>query len=148
MADNHIWDEAYGVSYISTSGATTIATVNVPIKVAGTTTAGELEGFTHTTPGKLTYTGIETAVFKATIHAVIDPAAHPAALLIGIGVNGVQDAASLLGLNVAAHTVPTSFNTTCLVELETDDYVEIFIENNTDNGNVELDCGHLVLVRQ
>ena len=136
----------YASCYISAKASTTIATVNVPIKIAGTTTAGLLNGFTHTSPGKLTYTGNETKVFEISIHGVIDPAAHPAALLVGVGKNGTQDATTLLGLNVPVHTVPTSFSTHGLVSLASTDYVEIFIENNTDNGNVEFDNAQFVVV--
>ena len=136
----------YASCYISTPGVTTIATVDVPIKIAGVTTVGLLNGFTHTSPGKLTYTGNETKVFHVSVNAVIDPAAHPAALLVGVGKNGTQDAATLLGLNVAAHTVPTSFTTHGLISLVTGDYIEVFIENNTDNGNVEFDVAQFVVV--
>ena len=136
----------YASCYISTPAVTTIATVDVPIKIGGATTVGLLNGFTHTSPGKLTYTGNETKVFHVSVNAIIDPAAHPAALLVGVGKNGTQDAATLLGLNVAAHTVPTSFTTHGLISLVTGDYIEVFIENNTDNGNVEFDVAQFVVV--
>ena len=72
----HVEGAIYGSCFISTPANTVIATVNVPIKAAGATTAGLLNGFTHTSPGKLTYTGSLTGRFLVNVVGVIDPAAN------------------------------------------------------------------------
>lgn len=55
----------YGEAYVSTPAATTTSQTPTFTKIAGTYTAGELSGFTHSA-GTLTYTGTNTKKFRVT----------------------------------------------------------------------------------
>lgn len=116
---------------------TVITTINTPVKVLGTTTAGDLADFTHTS-NRLTYTGTTTKKFMVEAIASINPASG-----LGIdystyiAVNGVIKASSKnRAFSSAGSQIP--INSACLCELATNDYVEVWIENNDNTVNVTM----------
>ncbi len=125
----------YSSMYISSSAETSIAGVNTPVKVAGTTTEGaKLRDFTHTN-GRLTYTGAPIRAFIITAALSFTVAANSKVIAFHIAKNGTPIAASEqhrkagIGADVGSTTVLVE------VELNTDDYVELFVENTTDDTN-------------
>ena len=119
------------LSMAGNSTASTIATINTPVLVAGTWVVGSTSLFTGTTAGRLTYTGTGGAV---TINAVVDiePASGTAKeLTTYIAINGTVVASS--GRKVTADS-GLALNVALLwqVMMATNDYVELYVENNTD----------------
>ena len=149
MAGLTEYEGAYGACYISAATETALATVNVALPVTSTTTVtGPLKGFSHTSPtGKLTYLAPQTGFFSVNISAVVDTAADTTSYSVGAGVNGAIVAASETLKVVPAHAVPEHFSSSCIVELDQGDYVEIMVENQTDHEDIEVLFAELVVVR-
>ena len=141
------YNGSYGECYISTPGATTIATQNVAVAAAGTTTAGPLRGFTHTSPGKLTYTAPQPADFMVNITAILDTAVNAKTFSVAVGINGTIQVAAETQQAIAATTAPEVFSSSYIVALTVGDYIQIMVENVTDNANVTLDQGSLIVTR-
>jgi len=117
----------------NTAGTTiTIAAVNTPVKIAGTWVDTRSSQFTNTTDGRATYDGGKDAVLPITIAVNAEPVsgtnkdftiyvAINGTIVSDYGVPGRADSGS--PVNVA---VPFQ------EKLSTSDFVEVFLENNTD----------------
>lgn len=126
--------EVYGEVHMHDNATETIiATSNTPVKVLGITSAGKLNKFIHTN-NRLTYIGSETIVFpfSCTISAS------------RVG-GGSEDYTFYLAINDVVQnkthirrtltSTGGSISLTSLLELETNDYVELWVENNTGTGD-------------
>ncbi len=112
---------------------TVIAAANTPVKVLGTTTSGFINNFEHTS-NRLTYKGKETRIF--------DFIAAISASRVGGGsedytfylaINGIVQNKTHQRRNLTADG--GSITVTGLLELNTDDYVEVWAENNGGTAN-------------
>ena len=114
---------------------TTIASVDTPVKVAGTTLVGaSIALFTHA-DNRLTYTGPTTHEFMVTAVGAVT-AANNKALGIYIAKNGTPIGESEMYVTGAGTTALVNWSTQHLVEMATNDYVEIWVENETDATDV------------
>ena len=141
-----VTQSAYGECYISSIATTTIASTGVFVKVAGTTTAGTLSNFTHTNGNRLTYTGTATRKFLVT-----------AALSFhGTSTNDYKFA---FNKNVSTILTPSTVSTTgmgagnlahvscqTIVELTTNDYIEVHVTNADATNNATIDFMNMVAV--
>jgi len=117
------------------STATSISAVGTPAKAAGTTTAGTLDNFTHTN-NRLTYTAVDTRRFSVFVDTTLQAASADQNAGIIIFKNGTQvfapntttvgDIATKRGNNAAS----------ALVSLATNDYIEVFLVNDTSSDNL------------
>jgi hypothetical protein len=125
---------------INNTTDTTIGTpnVNVWVKAAGTTTAGENNSprWTHTT-NRLTYTGNVTGDFVVTSTATVRAAATNQVISIGIAKNGtiVDNSETTIRTAVTNQEYPGSSQT--VLEMSTGDFVEFFVRN-TSSTNVRV----------
>lgn len=129
--------------YISSSSATTISTVNTWTKVAGTTTAVNAFRFDDDsgTSNRARYLGTQTVdkqinvslsatsannnkVYEVAIYKYDDSAASGA-----IATQSIQSRKIATGADVG------QFSITALIEMDTNDYVEVHIRNVTDTDN-------------
>ena len=129
------YGSAYGNCYISTPGETTIATVNVPVALAGASTAGPLNSFSHTSPGKLTYLASNTETFLVNATAVVTCAGDAKRIVLSIAKNTTVNTASEIGVTMATGAIATSLSSQAVVELAQGDYVSVYIENTVDDVN-------------
>lgn len=126
------------IGYYTMNGnvvASNIVTQGVAVKIAGTTTAqGITQRFTHTN-NRLTYSGALTRNFKATAVLSFTGGTNDR---VGVYVakNGTVIANS--EIYSTANTAGRSENVVAqaLVELATSDYVEIWIENDSDTDDI------------
>jgi hypothetical protein len=126
------------IGYYTMNGnavASDVITQGVAVKVAGTTTAqGITQRFTHTN-NRLTYSGALTRNFRVSGVLSFTSGANDK---IGVYVakNGTPIANS--EIYSTANTAGRSENVTAqaLVELATNDYVEIWVENDTDTDDI------------
>lgn len=114
-----------------------IATQGVFEKIEGTTTASaENEKFSHTN-NRLTYTGGITREFVVTAscsaNSVVTPAAN---ITVRIAKNGVTLAESESQATTSSSGRNENFYCQTLVQLATNDYVELFIANNSTANNL------------
>jgi hypothetical protein len=138
---------AYGEYYISsTPVATTIVSIGAFVKVAGTTTTGNLSNFTNATNNRLTYTGTTTRKFLIT-----------AALSFhGTGTNDYKFAfykntSTILTASIISTTGTGAGNLAhvscqCIVELATTDFIELFVANADATNNPTVDFMNVTAV--
>lgn len=123
--------------YTMTGNATvtTISALSTPVKVAGTTTASAVnQKFTHTS-NRLTYTGAITRDFYVSATVTLSSGNNNQ---VGVYVtkNGLtlDESETYLTTNTGGRVENGMVQT--LVELSENDYIEIFVENNTSTTNV------------
>ena len=142
-----VTQSAYGECYISSVTATTIGTTGDFVKVAGTTTAGtSLSNFTHPASNRLTYTGTATRKFLITT----------ALSFHGSATNDYKfafhkNASSLLSASIISTTGAGTgdlAHVSCqtIVELATNDFIEVFVTNADAPNNATIDFMNMVAV--
>lgn len=116
---------------------TVIATVNVPVKIVGTTTVGhKTNDLTHTN-GRLTYTGANIKKFfvkcSASVKRGTGSGTKEISLLIArtfVVVPATEIVTTPNGNNIIACTCQG------IIELPTGNCIEIFIKNRTDSNDL------------
>ena len=120
------------------TGATTISTAGTPVKGAATYVVGIQSGFTGDTTGKIVYNGTAARVAAVHVSATFSPvASNNQEIFIQIAKNGAVEAGSKITRKVdAAESANASsfFN----VSLAQNDYIELYIGNDTSTDNVVL----------
>ena len=130
----------YAQVYLSSPATTTISASNTPVKVNGTFTVGIESNFTGDTTGKMTYNGTDTII--TTVQATITYRAATSnnqRVAIYLAKNGVVEDGSKITREVDSGTgdygnCGTFFN----ISLSQNDYIELFIENQTSTDDVEV----------
>ncbi len=128
---------AYGGMHISSSVETVIATVSTPVKVLGTTlVSAAIRDMDMPANNRLRYTGAPTRFFNIHVAMSMVSAASNKVFGFYIAKNGTVDTASLItrkqGTSSDVGAVPLEFH----AELAINDYIEVYVENQTDNTNV------------
>lgn len=140
------WIETRGVpsttrlGTMSMSGNSTesvISAINTPVKVAGTTTAGSNnQRFTHT-DGRLTYAGGVDTFFDVVAAVSLNcPGATNENISIYIAKNGTIISESKMSSRTAGAGTPECMTAIAEVSLTTNDYIEVFVENNSTTANL------------
>jgi len=115
---------------------TVISAIDTPVLIAGTTTAGLLStDFTHANQ-RLTYTGIPTGKFLVTVSLSIESAGINNILATHIAKNGTVQAKSQIDRFVSTGGDEGAVSMNAILELTTNDYIEIYASNSTNTGNV------------
>lgn len=140
---------ARGALYLTSASLTTVATVNVFVLAAGTTaidTSMLPQEFTVSTAGRLTYTGAKDICVRVqadvTLEGDVDAKIH----VIQLALNGSVIAATNQE-NFSHHPGSSAqsqqLTTHVLLDIETDDYIELFVGCRTDNSNLTVRDLHL-----
>ena len=118
--------------------ATVIAETNTAVKVAGTTTEGIFNrSFVHAS-NRLTYQGDPTLFFNVT--AVLSlTSGNNNKIGIYVGKNDTAITSSELYINTDAGGRFENVTVTTPVQLATNDYIEVFVENDTSTSNITVD---------
>lgn len=114
-----------------------IATTNVFEKIVGTTIAGSInQKFSHTN-NRLEYTGGLARSFKVTAFLSAQAiSTNATTILVRIAKNGVTIAESEAQATTSATGRNESFPCQAIIEMTTNDYVEMFIANATNANNL------------
>jgi hypothetical protein len=113
---------------------TVITTSDVPVLIAGTWSSEAASGFTTTAAGRITYTG-QSKVFKIDAHACLQSASGSPDASIKIAKNGTAIAGSKIG-NRLSNNHPANLATCWEFPMVAGDYVELFVENNTNTTDI------------
>jgi hypothetical protein len=121
---------------VNNATVTDIVTQGVAVKIAGTTTAGSLVQKFTLTDNRATYIGAITRDFKVT--AVLTIIGATANKQIGLY---IRKNTSLVGeseqyVTTNANSRAEAITIQAFVNLTTDDYIEIWVENDTDNTDI------------
>ena len=132
-----VTQSAYGDYYISTIILTSIATQNIYVKVAGTTTSGILSNFTSAS-NTLTYTGTTTRKFFVSaalaFHGDATDEYNFAIYKNGAVVVTSKISVTGKGANDLAH-----ISCQWIVELATTEFIEVFVTNTSTANDVTVD---------
>lgn len=127
------------VSMNTNAVETVIVAANTPVKVAGLWTVEIESQFTATTDGRLTYTGAtpQNMPIAASIRLnQVGPGADTLAAYYSINGTIVGSSESpIVDAAVNEHTIPVAWQHA----FEPNDYVEIWVENQTDTSNIIAD---------
>jgi len=116
--------------------ATDIVTQGVPVKVSGTTTLNTLsQKFTHSN-NRATYVAGFTRLFNISSVVTITSLSSNDQIGIYIAKNGVVIDSSETYVTTNASNRAENAYVQTVVELSTNDYIEIWVENNTDNSDL------------
>lgn len=134
----------HGGCYVSTPAATTVTVAGTFYVLAGTTTALDLDLFTHSSPGRITYTGTTTRTFFVTASASVVSSANNILISTRIAKNGTTIAASEMQFykTTAADTKIVSSQT--IVSLAQNDYLEMYITCDSAGATVTANTGTLI----
>lgn len=131
--------KSYGeLTMFGNATATNIAITGIPVKVAGTTTAGLNNDFTHTN-NRLTYTGTQAKIFNLQATFTWELASGVADLAsMWIYKNGsVIGKSRLQGkMNDTLANYPRNASITILESLSQNDYVELWVSNDGATNNM------------
>ena len=124
------------VSLQGNTVATTIPVANTPVLTAGTWVVGPLGQFSGTTGGRLTYIGGKNVRLPVTFSASLAPTLSTGiAMSAYIAINGTIVANSRRQGTGSAGG-PTSITIPWQHTFSTNDYVELFVENNTNSTDI------------
>lgn len=107
-----------------------VANANVWVKANGTTTSGTNSKFTHTT-NRLTYNGAFTNSFLITLNATVRSAGTSQSISIGVAKNGTIITESEGIVRTATANVEHGGSTQAVVEMVSNDYVELYVRNTS-----------------
>lgn len=131
----------YGEIYLTAAVETSVAAVDTPIKAAGTTIiTGNFTSIYFDQPavGRLRYTGTQTEVFFVEGTFSMTAAANNKVFDFHLYKNGSLIPGSTVSRKIATGADVGSAAISTGVELEEDDYVELWVENKTDDTNITL----------
>jgi hypothetical protein len=129
------------VSLQGNTVASTIAAANTPVLAAGVWVIGPLGQFTGTTGGRLTYIGGKDARLPVTFSVSLAPTLSTGiAMSAYVAINGTIVAASRRQGTGSAGG-PTSITLPWQHTFSTNDYVEVFVENNTNATDILVSTG-------
>ncbi len=114
----------------------TTTPVGVPTLVAGTYVEERASQFTTTAAGRVTYNGERDLVTPIDVSVVLDPASGTnKTFRVYVALNGTAITASGIAVNISAGD-PKQISVPWQAKLSTADFIEIFVENETDSVNV------------
>ena len=132
------------MGFNSNATATTIGDADVWIKAAGSTISQNAERFTHTN-NRLTYTGSKDRDFNINVSSSLT-SGNNKIIHISIFVNG---SAMIVGsdANSTSNAGGRSENIVSIssTELSPNDYIEVFVKNETDTANITLTDSNLII---
>ena len=136
-----VTQSAYGECYITgTPVVTTIVAQNQYVKVAGTTTttAGILSNFTSPANNKLMYTGGATRKFFVSSALSYHGTTNDFSFAIKKNNSAIVASSAILTTGDGANDL-THVSSQCIVELATDDFIEVFVANTDAANNATVD---------
>jgi hypothetical protein len=124
------------LSLHSNATATTISLVNTPVLVAGTWNIESVSQFTGTAAGRLTYNGERDIHVPIDVSTSLDPSAGTNKdLSIYVALNGTPITNSSMKVRADSGN-PQAVSTHWQLVMSTNDYIEVYVENNTDTTNI------------
>jgi hypothetical protein len=138
-------DVAAGNIFISSVVATTFTSSNTPVKIKGTTTAENLFRVTSPNNNRLTYTGAKTRRFEVICSLSLIAAGNNKTFSVYIYKNGVKVPESKQYMRFSSQVDRGSLTISCTELLSPNDYLEVWVENNSDNSTVTIESLNLAI---
>jgi len=138
-------DVASGNLYVTTAVLTPIATQNTPVKVLGTTAAVGLFRTSSPANNRLTYLGQKTRRFIAICAMSITSTTSNNTYSLYIAKNGVVLPESKASTRISSTSDRQAIAISCTVSLAPNDYIEIWVANDTDNKDMTAQTMNLAI---
>ncbi len=140
-------DVASGSFYLTATATTVIASANMPVKMLGTTTAVNLFRVTSPVSNRLTYTGAKTrrCIVVCSLTSTFTGAGSNKYFSFYIAQNGVILPGSKQQVILKNNTDQGPITVSCMVFLAPNDYIEAWVENNTDGTDMIIQNLNLAL---
>lgn len=113
---------------------TLISKKNTPVKVTGNTISGELLAFVATN-NRLTYKGNEPATFQSVSTISSKSTNSNGKYTFYLSKNGLLISKSSMSRYFKKNS-EGNLTLTTIISLKMDDYIEVWVENNTNDGNI------------
>ena len=136
---------ATGSVYISTPLVTPIATLNTPIKISGTTTSNGLFRTSSTTNNRIQYIGSKLRYFSYSASLSVTGEGNNKIFNFYIAKNGVVVPESKQSRKITTGTDIGSISISGLIQLDTNDYVEVWVANATDATDITVQSMNFVI---
>lgn len=140
--------KAAGGYYVSTAASTALTT-STPAKAAGTTAAFALSSFAMPANNRLQYTGSDTANFLVSFNGSLSKASGSDSVISvmlyknGAALTGASVDQSIASTDVLIKPVAMTF----ICNLATNDYLELWLENNTNGDDAEIQTGIMTVTK-
>lgn len=129
----------------SHSGGVTNNTSGTPIKIVGTFALTGVEAaFGEPVEGRLQYTGDKTRTIICHVHFSFTSDKNNKILTLSIAKNGSVETDSQISTKIATGTDVKVLSTSLLVSLDTNDYLEAFIDS--DSGDPAITTQHITIM--
>jgi hypothetical protein len=134
---------ATGNIYVTTPVTTTFSASNTPTKALGTTTAAELFRMSSPANNRLTYSGAKTRRFDVMCSLSLVASASNKYYSFYIYKNGVLLPESKQMLKLGSNVDKGSVTLSCTALLAPNDYLEVWVENDSDNSSITIETLNL-----
>ena len=138
-------DVASGNLYVSTSASTPFSAVNSPVKVSGTTSATSLFRVTSTLNNRLTYSGAKSRRFHVICSLSSIASSNNKNFTYYIAKNGVVLPESKQLMKLSSQVDRGSLTLSCNILMTANDYIEVWVENNTDATSLVVESLNLAI---
>ena len=136
----------FGETYLTAPATTAITTAGVAVKASGTFAAGDLNDFAATTDNRLTYEGGFDAFFNISATVSMRRPSGPSTEIFTASI-------ARNGIVIEKSTVSRSFSSTSVGSVSLDiltaglpgDYFELWVSNESSNGDVVVEACNLVI---
>lgn len=134
---------AGGNMYITSAVQTVINSTGVPVKIAGTTTSASLFRMSSPADNRLTYTGSKTRSFQVTCSLTATQPSSNKYFSFYVAKNGTILPESRQEVKLVNSTDQGPVTLSCRVTLAPNDYIEVWVENETSNTNITVQTMNL-----
>ena len=135
-----------GAFHLSTAIETSIITQGVAVKIAGSTLGFASNVDFTVTDNRLTYDGTLTKTFLLEASMTFQAASNNQTLGLSFGVNGIVNTTTIQQQRMGATADPFTISLTAHLRLVKDDFLEIFVSNETSTGNVTANFMNVTVV--
>ncbi|RXK60457.1 hypothetical protein ESA94_08285 [Lacibacter luteus] len=138
-------DVATGNLYLTSTASTTFSGTNVPTKVLGTTTSAGLFRVSTSGNNRLIYDGIKTRRFSVVASVSVTSTSANKYFSFYIYKNGVKLPESEQAMRLSTGVDKGSLTITCTVQLTTNDYIEVWAANTSDNSSMTVETMNIAI---
>lgn len=136
---------AAGNLYLTNSNSTTFSGANIPVKVVCTTSPVSLFRVSSPSDNRLTYTGTKAKRFQVICSVSLTSQAANKYFSFYIVKNGVILPESRQTMRLSSGVDKGSVTLSCTIQLNANDYVEVWAENNSDNTAMTVETLNLAI---
>ena len=122
---------------------TSISTINTPVIISGTYNEERVSHFSSNSSGRITYVGEKNFVTPIKVGGSVVAASTNKVITFYIAKNGTVVSNSGISINSTANQ--RAFVLMWQLDMAPNDYIEVFVENNTDTTNVTVSDMNIVV---